>query len=173
MRESSFDGISSEWKYKLSDPVADRVGAALYGEVSIGTEELELETKLILDKRVGKNLFAYNLSGEVEWEREPGEVEYEETSIENNLGFTHFFSKKLASGLELRSKTALTNQDHPAYSALFLGPVVSYAAEEWWVTFTAMSQLPAIKRSTNDRSSGLVLDDAERYNLRLLLGFHL
>jgi hypothetical protein len=33
---TELEGISSEWKFKLSDPVADRVGAALYGELSAG-----------------------------------------------------------------------------------------------------------------------------------------
>lgn len=172
-KEFEFEGISSEWKYKMSDPVADKVGSALYGEVSIGSTEIELEGKIILDKRVGKNLFAYNFSNEVEWEREPGEVEYEEWAIENNLAYSHFYSDKLAAGLELRNHTEITNDAHPAHSALFLGPVVSYATDKWWVAFTAMSQLPAIKRSVNDRNSALILDAHERYNVRLLLSFPL
>jgi hypothetical protein len=172
-KESEFDGISSEWKYKMSDPVADKIGSAVYGEVTVGTEELELEGKIILDKRIGKNLFAYNFTTEAEWEREPGEVEYEEVSIENNLAFTHFFNPAFAGGFELRNHSEFTNQNHPEHSALFFGPVVSYSTEKWWVAFTGMSQLPAIKRSVNDRNSGLVLNEHERYNLRLLLSFHI
>ncbi len=172
-REFEFEGISSEWKYKMTDPVADKIGSALYGEVSLGTEEIEIEGKIILDKRWGENLIAYNLVGEVEWEREPGEVEYEESVVENDLAFTHFFNPRFAAGLELRNHTDFTNSAHPAHSALFLGPVVSYATENWWVAVTALSQLPALKRSVNDRRSGLVLDDHERYNVRLLLSFHL
>ncbi len=168
-KESSFDGISSEWKYKMSDPVADRIGSALYGEVSLGNEEIELETKLILDKRIGKNLFAYNLTGEFEWEREPDEIEYEKTVLENTLSFTHFFKPQFAGGLELESRT----QDEPAHSALFLGPVVSYTTDQWWVAFTALTQLPAIQRSENDKDSSLVLDEQEKYNFRLLLSFRL
>jgi hypothetical protein len=49
-RQFSFEGISSEWKYKLSDPVADGFGSAVYGELGLGTGEVELEGKLILDK---------------------------------------------------------------------------------------------------------------------------
>src|SRR4029077_15822299 len=32
VHDQGFDGVSSEWKYKLLDPVADPVGLALYQE---------------------------------------------------------------------------------------------------------------------------------------------
>ncbi len=169
---SEFKGISSEWKYQMTDPVADKIGSALYGEVSLGTDEMELESKLILDKRLGRNLFAYNLVLAGAWEREPVEWEYEETELENNLGWTHFFKENFGAGLELRNHTEFTSENHPEHSSLFLGPVVSYSADSWWLAFTSMWQLPAIKRSVSDPNSALVLDEHERFNARLLLGFH-
>jgi hypothetical protein len=42
--------------------VADRAGVALYGELSAGPSEVELEGKLIFDKRVGRFLGALNLT---------------------------------------------------------------------------------------------------------------
>jgi len=64
-------GFSNEWKVKLSDPVANKLGLALYGEWSLkGGDELELETKLILDKVIGKHLFAFNAVYEFEKEFE-------------------------------------------------------------------------------------------------------
>jgi hypothetical protein len=48
--EFEFEGISSEWKYKLLDPTADPVGLVAYGEVTTNFEELELEQKIILGK---------------------------------------------------------------------------------------------------------------------------
>ena len=70
--ESEFEvgGISNEWKYKLKDPVADPVGTALYFEWGASTEELELEAKLILDKRWTNYLVAFNAVVEPEWEFE-------------------------------------------------------------------------------------------------------
>lgn len=56
--------ISNEWKYRLSDPLADAIGSALYFEASFGPREIELEGKLIVDKQVGNWLFAGNLAGE-------------------------------------------------------------------------------------------------------------
>ena len=170
---SSFqwDGISSEWKYKLSDPVADRLGAALYGEVSLGTRAFEIESKLILDKRVGSNLFAYNLVLDGEWERQPGGTDLDEVGLEHNLAWTHFFQPRLAAGLEVRSHTAFTSQHRPEYSALFAGPVISYTGQSWWVALTALGQLPAIKRSVDQPNQRLVLDDHERVNVRVLFSY--
>jgi hypothetical protein len=172
-KEFSWEGISSEWKYKMTDPVANVIGSALYAEFSLSNDELEAETKMILDKRFGNNLVAYNLVGEFEWERGIEGTEYEETAITNALGFTHFFKPGVGAGLELNNKTAITNDAHPEYSSLFLGPVVSYATDGWWVSFTSLWQLPAIRRSVNTPNQGLVLDDAERFNARLLFSFHL
>jgi hypothetical protein len=167
----SWQGVSSEWKYKLSDPVADRFGSALYGEASFSTRGMELEGKLILDKRAAKNLFAYNLVVEGEWERTSGGLQREEVALENDLGWTHFFRRNVAAGLELRSLTVFTPDHSPRHSALFLGPVVSYGGDHWWVALTAQGQLPALKRSVEDPGERLVLDDLERLNVRLLFSY--
>lgn len=173
-KESQWEGISSEWKYKLTDPVADAFGSALYGEFSVATDEVGFEGKVILDKRVGQNLFAYNLSLEPEWARQvDGSLGAPSTSWENNLAMTHFFNPQTAAGLELRSLTQFTPENHPDYSALYLGPVVSYATDNWWIAATLLGELPALKRSVSDPTSSLVLDEQERYAFRLLLSFHL
>ncbi len=169
--QSSFTGVSSEWKYKLSDPAADRIGAALYGEATLGPSERELEAKLILDKRLGANLLAYNLVLEGEWERAPTGFELEEVALEHDLAWTHFFRPGLAAGVELRSHTEFTPDHKPEHSALFLGPVVSYGSESWWVALTVLGQLPALKRSVEDRGQALVLDEHERVNARLLFSY--
>lgn len=62
--------FSNEWKWKFSDPVANSVGAALYGELEIGGSNVELEGKLILDKQFQRDLFAMNLVGRYEVEKE-------------------------------------------------------------------------------------------------------
>src|SRR5437868_3782374 len=61
-------GFSNEWKWKASGPTK-KLGVALYGEWGVkGGNELELETKIILDRSFGKNLLAFN--GVVEYEKE-------------------------------------------------------------------------------------------------------
>jgi hypothetical protein len=170
-RQFSFGGVSSEWKYKLSDPVADGFGSAVYGELGLGTGEVELEGKLILDKRVGKNLYAYNFTVEPEWEIGAEETELEEIGVENNLAFAHFFRPQTSAGLELRNHLEFTEDHKPEHIALFLGPVVSHAGGNWWVSATVLGQLPALKKSAEDPDSKLILDEHERVNARLLLSF--
>ena len=62
--------FSNEWKFKLTDPVANALGSALYFEYGIGPDESELEGKIILDKQVGRTLHAFNIVGEYEFEKE-------------------------------------------------------------------------------------------------------
>lgn len=172
----SWGGISNEWKWKISDPVADAVGFALYGELGYNTDELELEFKTLFDKKIGQWLFAANLVGEGEFEAEPEEMELEEMVAEVDLGASYQLNPHLAVGLELRNhnefaKEAGSEEFEYEHSALFLGPNISYATESWWVSFTVLPQLPALMKE--EGGSILVLDEHEKINARLLFSFHL
>ena len=53
--EKSFDiSFSNEWLHQFKNPVSDKIGVAAYGEFKIGLQEIELESKLILDKQINK-----------------------------------------------------------------------------------------------------------------------
>jgi hypothetical protein len=170
-RESTveFAGVSSEWKYKLTDPVANAVGFALYGEVTASTSELELETKLIFDKRVGPVLLAANVIPELELEFTPGET-VKEWVFELDLGATYFLTPGFSLGLEVRSRSEA--EEELERSVLYAGPVIAYATPSWWIGFTLFAQLPALKKPSG-QTGALVLDDFERFNARLLFSFHL
>ena len=164
-----FTGFSSEWKYKLSDPVADALGSAVYQEYTMASDEFEWESKLILDKKVGDTLMAYNLVVEPEWKFGPSNSAWE-LGIENVLAVTHFLTPRFAAGLELRNPNLKTRTSAGLeHSALFLGPTLSYAIHEWWIAATFLGQLPALKRSTGSRQDSLVLDEHEKTELRLLV----
>ncbi len=163
---TQLEGVSSEWKLKLADPVADRAGVALYGEVSAGPTELELEGKLILDKRVGRLLGALNLVAEHEWEFEEAGTEGE-TTFEADAAACWFLTPRLAAGLELRSHTVLPPEGEPTRSALFLGPTVSYAREGWWVAASVLPQIRALAGASDGR---LDLEEHERVEVRVLFG---
>jgi hypothetical protein len=168
--EFEFKGVSWEWKYKLTDPVADSLGTALYFEASSGPGEAELEAKLIADKRVGNSLFAFNVVGEHEWEFEEGETE-REIVLEFDAGFGYFLTPRLLAGIELRNHNEFPSGEGWEHSALFAGPVLSYAQKSWWMTLTIMPQLPALKGGGNDDSR--ILDEHEKINARIIFGFHL
>lgn len=172
MRETEFEfeGVSSEMKYKLSDPVADTLGVGLYGEVTGSTNELEIEGKILLDKRLGSLLVAGNLVFEQEWEFEAEETESEQ-AVEVDVAGTVTLRPGLSAGIEVRNVNAI-HEGEWEHSALFAGPVLAYATDTWWVALTVLPQLPALKAGdANDGSR--VLNDHEKLESRLLLSFHL
>jgi hypothetical protein len=163
---TELQGISSEWKLKLSDPVADRAGLAVYGELSAGPSAVELEGKLILDKRVGRFLGALNLVGEREWETEEEGTETESV-FEVDAAGCFFLTPRLTAGLELRSHTVFLPDAEPTRSALFVGPTVSYTREGWWV---AASVLPQVRALAGASDGHLELEEHERVEVRVLFG---
>jgi len=175
--EFEWGGISNEWKLKLRDPVADPFGLALYFEWGASTSEVEVEAKLIVDKRTSNFLVAFNALIEPEWEFEvePGtdEVEAEDEIIfEFDLGVAYFVNSSLSLGVEARNHNEYVSGEYE-HSALFLGPVASYASNTWWATLTVLPQVAKLKGSEEDEGRNLVLSEHEKLELRLLFGVHL
>jgi hypothetical protein len=164
--QTELSGISSEWKYKLSDPVADAVGSALYTEVSAGPSETDIEGKLILDKRVGRLLAALNVTGEYEWDLAEQQTA-RETKLEIDAAACWFLSPGLSAGLELRSHSVFPAGEGLTRSALFLGPVVAYSRGRLWV---AASVLPQIYALAGASEGHLDLVEHERVEARVLFG---
>ena len=168
--EFEWGGISSEWKYKLMDPVADAVGMALYVEGSYATHESELEAKIIVDKQFGSVLLAFNAVFEHEWVfEEKGETE-REMAVELDLGLAYQFSPAFSAGIEVRNHNEMVPKEGLEAATLFAGPVVAYSTERWWGALSVMPQLPALK---TEEEGTLELEDHEKLNARLILGFHL
>ncbi|HEV8245477.1 MAG TPA: hypothetical protein VGP93_06905 [Polyangiaceae bacterium] len=168
-REFELEGVSSEWKYKLSDPVADALGSALYLEGTLGPGEAEIEGKLILDKQVGRWLFASNLVFEHEWNFEAPGTPEREIGLELPLGATYFVTPSFTAGLEIRPAAEIKGGELETV-AVYAGPTISTAYDRWWLAF---SVLPQVFSPKNEESETFDLEDNERVRVRLLLGFHL
>src|ERR1041384_6904544 len=56
-----YDGGAVEFIYTLLNPAKDRWGLALYNEIAVAGDEVEFEQKVLVQKDVGKWIFAYNL----------------------------------------------------------------------------------------------------------------
>lgn len=169
--------FSNEWKWKLSDPSVDALGSALYGEITVASHEIELEGKVILDKRFGNELIAFNLVGEYEMEYEfeadEGEVETEwKAPIEIDLGYMHFFTPGFGLGLEVVSSNEIVPDEGWAYSALFAGPTIFVAHDKVFGALNIMPQLANLHK-TDEAPGDLVLTDHEKLEMRLLVGFTL
>ncbi len=162
--------FSNEWKWKLLDRMADPVGAALYGEATLGLSEREIETKLILDKQAGGLLVAFNGVYAHEWETviAHGAASDEgEDEIEAVFGATYFLTGRLTAGIE-GSVSSMLNDGVMSHAALFLGPVLSYTSESWWATISWNPQVHNLKGT-----GAFDLEEYQRTAFRVLLSFAL
>ena len=170
-------GFSNEWKVKLSDPVANKVGFALYGEWGFkGGDELELETKLILDKVIGKNLFAFNgvyeLEKEFEWENGKIKSDGYEMPVELDFAYMYNASKKFGIGFELLNQNGIAKGEGWEYSVLFGGPTVNFRGDRWFVIANYLPQWVNLHK-TSIAPANKVLDEHERTEARILIGISL
>lgn len=169
--ETSF---SNEWKYKLLDPVADPVGMALYAELGIAGDEIELEGKLIFDKKAGPTLHALNLVAEqgYEWAADSASgrtLAEGELSAKIEYGFSYMLSHHFNLGVELSNRMHF-HDGTLEHAVLFAGPGFSYYSDKFWVNFTLMPQITAFKGAT---SGGLALDEFEKLEARLIFSLSL
>jgi len=165
--EFTLSSISSEWKYKLTDSLADAIGAALYVEASYGPDEAELEGKLLFDKSFGNFLLAANLVAEQEWEFSADETETER-EFALNLGAGVFLANALVLGVEVESTTLVEGGEIEA-SAIYAGPSLAHAQGRYWASVAALPQVVAPKSEEGFRD----LEHNEALWVRILLGFHL
>lgn len=165
-----FQGVSWEWKYKLLDPVADPVGLAFYLELTGGPADQEVEGKVLLDRRFGPVLAAFNLIAAHEWEGQPDAVA-REWEIETDLAAAYLFGQGLSAGLELRTHTGVPVETGWESTAVFAGPALSYVTRTWWASASVMPQLfafqPAGATTLQD------LEHHEAFTARFIFGWHL
>lgn len=169
---STLFSVSSEWKLKLTDPVANRIGSALYAELTFAPSELEFEGKLILDKKTEKNVFALNLVGEYEigFDVKKGKTEMEkELKSELDLAYMRMFNPHFGIGLEARSQNVFV-EGEMEHAALFGGPTLSYLGESFFLILNASPQWTNLQVNESNPEK-LDLNEYEKMQLRLLIGF--
>ncbi|MEI8256287.1 MAG: hypothetical protein WCJ30_11505 [Deltaproteobacteria bacterium] len=165
-----FTGSSVEVKYRLLDSVADPIGLALYGEATGGPEALELEGKVILDRRFGRGLFAANLVYAHEWGFEPDGTIEDENEVQVLVAAGFFVTDWFSLGLEVREHNIFTPAAFES-AVLYAGPTVSFSAAHWWLTLAVTPQLAALHGATPGEFRNF--HDHEALDARLLLGIHL
>lgn len=143
--------FANEWKLKLSDPVANKLGSAIYFEYVLAPGETELEGKIIFDKQSGRFLNAFNLVGELEFEKEfeldGNEMEPEnemEFKLEWNYGWSYKINEHWNAGLELKNEN-IFKKGELEYSILSAGPALSYSTSGFWINFGLMPQIANLK----------------------------
>ncbi len=142
--------------YTLSDPIEDELGSAIYGELKLGDEIIELESKLILQKNIGKWVLAWNGIAAVEWEGE----HYDEDKAElgQAMGASYQFSPELTAGVELVHEVEYDDWSEWEDHVVYLGPNVSVRTESWWCTISPLFQVTDV-------------DSEPNFEARLIFGF--
>lgn len=163
--------FSNEWKLKLSDPVASRVGSALYFEYLISPDETELEGKIILDKQFGNIVNALNIVSEYDIERnfvQNGNIVNKENTNELNLeldyGLSYHISDKFSGGFELTDENHIEKSIYE-YSVLSGGPCFTFVGSGFLINLTCLPQI------TNLKGGSLELEDHSKLQTRLILSY--
>ena len=169
--------FSNEWKWKISDPVANAVGTGLYGEIEAGGSNIELEGKLIFDKQFPHDLVALNIAGKYELEREISRVDkvtkatwVYNSPIELYLGYMHFFSHTIGLGLEARNNNDITQKNGWMNSVFFAGPVFHVSIDNFMINFSSLPQIVNLHK-TKAAPGSRDLDGFEAAEIRLLVGY--
>jgi hypothetical protein len=173
-------GFSNEWKCKMSDPVANKIGSALYAELGLkGGDELEIETKIILDKWLGKkkkSVIAFN--GTVEFEKEfswnNNKVESNgwATPVSINLAYQYLIKPTFGLGLEVVNRNDIEKDQGWMNSIFYAGPTLNFRGGKWFVIVNYMPQLGNIHKTIYSPLK-MVLDTHERHEARIVFGISL
>lgn len=169
--ESTGFSFSNEWKLNLINPSTNPFGLGIYGEYGISTNEIELEFKLLLDKKTPKSILAYNLVTELEFEKEfeveedgHGEIESEkEFIIENDLAYMYLFKPNFGIGVEARNHNEFVEGEWE-HSVLSVGPTLFFSKKNFFAIVNALPQIGDLK------NGGLELHDHTKFSGRILLG---
>ncbi|MEA2696274.1 MAG: hypothetical protein QOI66_545, partial [Myxococcales bacterium] len=130
------NGSKQRVRYRLADPAAWPVDVALYGEVSENEREIELEAKIILQRRFGRLRLMTNLWAEREFYFD-GTKEW---VLNSTAGTTYEFSPRFHLGFEgwLRAEYPDGQVGGRAFNLgphVFVGPAfLLNFGRVWWAT---------------------------------------
>ena len=157
-----FESVSVEAIVYFMNPVTDAFGLGLYQEIGVGEDEIEFETKLLVQKDIGNWVLGYNLIIETELEGvfdvdEENEVE---GVIEHTFGASYGFGKgDFRAGGEVVVESIYADWEEYEDTIVYAGPVFSYwGGKNWFVTVTPLFQV------TNN-------DDEADFQVRMIAGY--
>jgi len=141
-----FAGLKQRGRYRVSDPTWP-IGVGLYLEIAELSDEIELEQKILLDKRLGRVTVQANLWIEQEWYWIAKETKY---LYNPTLGAAYEVNPALTVGAEywvrgrFDAPAAATGDDDAGGARHFLGPTVMLQKGEYWLSAGAYARLDAL-----------------------------
>jgi len=128
-------GLAQRLRYILAEPGAWPVDVGLYGEVTENQDEVELEAKLLVQRRFDRLRLAVNLSAEYELYFS----HQRELVVNPSLGVTYEVTPKLHLGVEGFARGEYPQNPRPATRTFGLGPqaylgpaVMTSFGRVWW-----------------------------------------
>jgi len=173
--ESNVDyNFSNEWKFKLSDPVANAIGSALYFEYTLSPSIMGYEAKIIFDKQLGNIIQAFNIVGEYEMENmyksNGNKIDIsllEEKVFELNYALSFNLKEGLSLGIELLNQNGLSKSFNLEYSTFSGGPCLSFNQGAYWINYTILPQITNLKGFKRE------LNNHEKFQTRLIFSYEL
>jgi hypothetical protein len=143
VKHAAYQHSGIEAIYNLTNPTTDLLGSAVYLEVLVGNELLELEGKLLLQKNFGLWVVAYNAILEAEWE---GTHLDEERNGEfaQTFGVSYELNRHFSLGAELLHEIDLPDWSEAEDSIVFAGPNASVRYGRTFATVACLFQLTDI-----------------------------
>ena len=160
----SFDGPSIELIYQLAPPGRLPIDPAAYLEVRANGNELELEPKLLLARRIYRLVGVVNVIGEFERVHEGGVTETE-NALTVTSGLSREIGNAFAFGIEAKYERVFADEGPDPWSVL-LGPTINLQSPKIQL---ALGWHPQIAGHPST-SSGLNLADFPRSEVRLIIG---
>ena len=154
---TSFKDFGFDLIYNLTDPTTDWIGSALYGEVLTGPDMFVLEGKLLLQKNVGKWVFALNTIVEAEWEGE--DLEEQVGVWENTFGVSYQVNPSFTIGAEAVHEVEFAEWEEAGDHVFYAGPNFSYRHKNCFIVVAPLFQISNIA-------------DEPDFMMRTIFGFH-
>ena len=181
-------GVSGEAIYRILSPYTDVFGLALYTEPTVGKNFFEVENKIIVQKNFLDDLLtvAFNFTYAPEFRNllDPADPTgtatgwQEETDINYALAVSYRFIENWSAGFEFVNEHEYDGFvfNHESNSGYYLGPTLHYGGERFFVTMTALWQMPWASAHSDTVPgalvNGYILDnDFERFRFRLKAGY--
>jgi hypothetical protein len=183
-----FIGVSGEAIYRILSPYTDPVGLALYTEPTVGRNFFESENKIILQKNFFDDLLtlAFNVTYAPEFRFLPDPADptgaasswQEETDVNFDFAASYRFIENWSAGFEFLNEHEYNSFDfsRESNSGFYLGPVLHYGGERFFVTASALWQLPWASAHSDTVPGALVGgyigdNDFERFRIRIKAGY--
>jgi hypothetical protein len=183
-----FQGLSSEFVYRIYSPYKDGFGLAVYFEPEFAQRDLHNglpynasvggEGRIILQKNFfdDRLILVYNLVVEAEGIRFRGQKGYTgELDWNNEVGVSYRFAPGWFAGIEGRNHNEYGQFKHFEHAVFWAGPAIHYGGERVWATFGYLRQVygkpNGIDENGTKIGSDLFLRSHERNEFTLKIAY--